>query len=68
MKIFGERLKELRTEHKFTQKNLGELLGVSHNTIHSWESNLQEPSLEMLVRLTDIFDVSCDYFLGKSDI
>jgi transcriptional regulator with XRE-family HTH domain len=67
MKIFGERLKELRLEKKYTQKMLADKLQISHNTIHAWETNKQEPSMMTLLELSDIFGVSLDYLFGKSD-
>ncbi len=67
MEKFGERLKELRTEKEISQKQLGELFGVSGNTIHAWETDKQEPPLLTVVKLSDYFNVSCDYLLGKAD-
>lgn len=67
MKIFGERLKELRREKKLTQSELAKQLEVSGNTIYSWENDKQEPSMSTLVRLSEIFEVSLDFLFGKSD-
>ncbi len=65
MKIFGERLKELRVSKKMSQAQLAHILNVSGNTICSWEKDKQEPSLETLVRLSEIMEVSVDYLVGK---
>lgn len=67
MKVFGERLAELRREKHVTQKQLGEFLCVSGNTVHAWESDKQEPSLTALVALADYFDISLDYLLGREE-
>ena len=67
MKIFGERLKELRLYKKMTQEKLGNLLGVSGNTIYAWETDKQEPSMITLLKLSEIFEVSLDYLFGKID-
>jgi len=67
MKIFGERLKELRSEKGMTQKQLAALLSVSGNTVHAWECDLQEPSMSALKEISSIFNVSLDYLFGKTD-
>lgn len=67
MKVFGKRLKELRNERGKTQKELATYLNVSANTVHAWESDKQEPSMSMLIALSDYFNVSLDYLFGKVD-
>ena len=67
MKAFGERLKELRQAKGLTQRQLADVLSVSGNAVHAWECDKQEPSLAMLVRLCEYFDVSADYLLGRAD-
>ena len=65
--IFGIRLKELRNEKNITQGKLAEILNVSKTTICQWETNKQEPNLEMLVKISDYFGVCTDYLLGRKD-
>ena len=67
MKIFGERLKELRLEKGYTQNQIAKILNVSGNTIYAWENDKQEPSMHTLLNLREIFNVSLDYLFGKSD-
>lgn len=67
MKAFGERLRELRREKNITQQQLANELNVSGNTVHGWETDKQEPSMAMLLKLSMIFNVSLDYLFGKSD-
>ncbi len=67
MKVFGERLKELRTGKGLTQKQPASLMNVSSNAVHARESDKQEPSLAMLVRLAEYFEASTDYLLGRTD-
>lgn len=68
MSSFALRLKELREEKELTQAELGEKLGISRNTIASWESNRRTPELETAKQLADYFNVSIDYLLGRTDI
>ena len=62
--IFGKRLKELREEQGLSQQKLGDTLFVTRVTISAWETNKQEPNIETLKKLCDIFEVSTDYLTG----
>ena len=64
---FSTRLKELRKEKNCTQRQLGKELGLTANSICEWEKNRSEPSIEMILRLTQFFDVSTDYLLRQTD-
>lgn len=68
MKIFQERLVEQRKYNKLTQQRVAEYLGISQPSYIRYEKGDSEPSLENLARLADLFDVSADYLLGRSDI
>ena len=37
MTTFGDKIRKLRKEKKMTQQKLGDMVGVSHRTIRSWE-------------------------------
>lgn len=64
---FGNRLRDARNDAGLTGEKLGELLGVSKQTIAHWEANRYEPKLMYLARLCDVLDVSADWLLtGKS--
>ena len=67
MKVFGERLKELRTGKGLTQKQLASLMNVSSYAEHARESVKQASSLAMLVRLAEYFEASTVYLLGRTD-
>lgn len=63
---FGKVLKELREEKKMTQEELGLLLKLSKSNISKYEAGSLQPSIEVLSFLSDYFNVSLDYLLGKS--
>lgn len=65
--MFKERLKELRIEKNLTQDKLAKLVGMSKMTISHWESGYCEPSIAQLIILSDLFEVSVDYLVGKTD-
>lgn len=63
--MFSIRLKELRQKHNLSQKELSEILKVSTGTVGNWEVGLREPDFQMLIKIADIFNVSCDYLLDR---
>ena len=67
MKVFAERLLELRKERKISQARLAKDLDVSYSIICYWETDRSEPTAPNLVKLSDYFSVSVDYLLGKKD-
>lgn len=66
--MFGDKLKILREEKEITQKELGNIIGVSDRVIGYYESNDRFPKEESVLRkISEYFDVSTDYLLGKTD-
>lgn len=65
--MLGHRINELRTAFGWSQVQLAQRLRVSKQTVSNWENENIQPSIEMLVRLAEIFRVSTDYLLGRSD-
>ncbi len=66
MNKFAVRLKELRNK-KYTQKELGALIGRTGNCIHDWENGRSEPSIDDIIALAVIFEETTDYLLGRVD-
>lgn len=67
MKTFHEKLKELRIERGLTQKQVAESIGLTKNALGNYETGIREPSLDLLRKLCDLFDVSADYLIGRAD-
>ena len=61
------RLKELREEHRLTQKELAEKIGVAQSNISRWEKEEMEPAAGFVIKLADYFAVLADYLLGRTD-
>ena len=59
----GERIKKLRNKKGITQLELANKLFVTDKTVSSWESDRTEPSLEVLVKLSDILDYNVGYLI-----
>lgn len=62
------RIKTLREDFGYTQQDLANKLNSSKSVIGLYESETRKPSLEILVKLSEIFNCSIDYILCKSDI
>lgn len=60
------RLKDLRLKMGLSQQALADKLNVSQQTICKYENNTNEPNIDMLEAMADIFDVSVDYLIGYS--
>ena len=60
MKFNRLKLKQLRVEHKLTQQQLGELLGQKNNSICQIENGKRNMSIEKVVELAELFDISID--------
>ena len=64
---FKERLKELRIQAGYTQQQIADKLHVSQQSYARYELGTGEPNLDMLVKISQIFEVSVDYMLGIID-
>ena len=62
------RIKQLRKEFGFTQQDLASKLNCSKSIIGLYENELRKPSMEILLKLSRIFDCNIDYLLGVSDV
>lgn len=62
--LFGDRLKELRKNHKLTQSDIANMFDVTKNAVYSWENGISQPSIEIITKLAQYFNVTTDYLLG----
>jgi transcriptional regulator with XRE-family HTH domain len=67
MKVFAQRIKELRIEKDLTVRMLAEKLNISHAAISYYENCHREATLSVLNLYSKFFDVSLDYLMGISD-
>lgn len=61
------RLKDIRKEQGLLQKDLAAHLGITQQAYANYESGKREPDYDTLAKLADIFNVSVDYLLGRTD-
>lgn len=59
------KIKELREENGFTQRQLAVRLGNAQRNVSNWEIGTSEPDCETILKLADIFKVSIDELFGR---
>jgi len=64
---FGARLRELRLERKLTLSQVAEKIGVAKTSYAGYEKNYRHPPMDKLLLLSELFEVSVDYILCKTD-
>ena len=65
--MISQRIREIRLEKKISQKELAGKLFVSPQAVSKWERNEATPNPEAVAKMAEIFDVSADYLLGRTD-
>jgi transcriptional regulator with XRE-family HTH domain len=63
----GSKVTELRKQKKWSQADLAKAVSASRDIIGKYERNENAPSIEMAQKIADVFGVTVDYLLGKSD-
>ncbi|WP_148315696.1 helix-turn-helix transcriptional regulator, partial [Anaerococcus hydrogenalis] len=61
------KIKRLRKENRMTQAQLAKKLGVAPTTVSSWERNDNNPLMDNITLMAEIFDVPVSYFFDKKD-
>lgn len=64
--MFNDNLKLFRKERGFSQEQLSVRLNVVRQTISKWEKGLSVPDAEMLVKISEVLNVSVSDLLGKN--
>ena len=67
----GDRLKDLRKKHNFTQRDISNFLNISQSLIAKIESNERNLNLTKVLKLCDLYNVSAEYILygeGEFDV
>lgn len=66
--MIGDRLAMLRNEKKLTMRAIGALVGVSDAAWVKYEKNRAEPSIATLCKTAELFGVSLDFLMGRTNI
>lgn len=62
--MLNEKIKKLRQSYNISQVELAQRLGVTKQCVSNWENDNVLPSIEMLVKIAEQFNVTTDYLLG----
>lgn len=65
--MIGVRLRQLRQEHKISCRQLGRDIGISASALSHYETRINVPSMENLLKIAEYFHVSVDYLLERSE-
>lgn len=60
----GNRIRELRIEKGYTQKEMAELAGISYTTYSNYENNNREPSMKQIEKIAMALEMTTDDLLG----
>ena len=62
--MLSKRIYKLRMAFGWTQVQLAQKLNITKQTVSNWENDNIQPSIEMLIKLSKLFNTSTDYLLG----
>ena len=62
-----QRIKDLREDKDLTQTQISKQLNISQRAYSHFETGTRGIPTEILIKLADIFEVSLDYLVGRSD-
>jgi transcriptional regulator with XRE-family HTH domain len=64
---FGEKLKSERAKKGWSQEELAEKLFVSRQSVSKWENGQNYPSIEIIIKLSDLFEITIDELLRSDE-
>ena len=67
MLALNENIKKLRIARGLNQVEFAKILCVTKQCVSNWENDNVVPSIDMLCKIADFFEVSTDYLLGRSE-
>lgn len=65
--MIGQKIKNKRKELNLTQEYLAKEINISRQAVSKWEKGMSEPSMENLVKLSEIFGVDIGYFKNEKE-
>lgn len=65
--VLKSRLRYLREANNKSRSEMAKDIFISEHTIRHYESGYRLPSIEIIYKIADYFEVSIDYLLGRDD-
>lgn len=62
-----QRIRDLREDHDWKQEYVAEKLGITQTNYSKYELGKVNIPIEMRMKLADLYNVSLDYLVGRSD-
>ncbi|MCI9414827.1 MAG: helix-turn-helix transcriptional regulator [Clostridiales bacterium] len=66
-KILAQRLRQCRKSKGLTQNEVVIFCDITEKAYQNYELMTREPKLEILIKIADVFEVSIDYLVGRTD-
>ena len=66
-KIIYQRVRDLREDHDWNQEYVAEKIGITQTTYSIYELGKVNIPLDMMIKLADLYHVSVDYLIGRTD-
>lgn len=67
LSILSSRIKELRRKNSLTQRDLAKAINTTATSISAYETGLKIPSISIVKKIAEYFNVSLDWLCGVSD-
>ena len=67
-RIMRLRIKDLREDNDINQKTIADILHVKQNTYSQYEIGVLNYPIDILCKLADLYGVSVDYLLGRTNL
>ena len=64
---YQRRIRDLREDHDLTKQQVAEILGTSQTMYARYERGANELPIRHLIRLAELYEVSTDYILGRTN-
>lgn len=61
------RIRDIREDHDLTQQNVSDYLSITRSAYAKIERGERTLSAEVLIQLSNLYNVSTDYLLGQTD-
>ena len=67
-RVLAENISELRKSNNLTQAEFAERLNYSDKAVSKWERGMAYPSMNTVIKMAELFQVSMDVVLGLAPI
>ena len=68
MMNFNEKIKKIRISNNLTQEEFADILKVSRSAVAKWEQGRGMPSLDLLERISKVYELSIDELISEEEI